>query len=103
MYTLQSAGVQFAQNAQVVVSNHPSSQPITTNNVQNGEQASPRVEAIPQQADSQAVPESRSLFIYLFFIDLFVYNLCSCFPGSLVELYWIFSLFFPPYVLDATG
>ncbi|KAK4256852.1 hypothetical protein QN277_006520 [Acacia crassicarpa] len=57
-YDLVSAGVQFPQSAQVVQSNHPSSQPSTTNNELNGEQASPRVERIAQQADSQAVPES---------------------------------------------
>lgn len=58
LYVLQSAGVQFPQSAHVVQANHPSSQPINTNNVPNGE-ASPRVERIAQQAESQAVPESR--------------------------------------------
>ncbi|KAI9079785.1 hypothetical protein K1719_038406 [Acacia pycnantha] len=57
-YDLVSAGVQFPQSAQVVQSNHPSSQPSPTNNELNGEQASPRVDQVSQQADSQAVPES---------------------------------------------
>ncbi|XP_028785131.1 TOM1-like protein 5 isoform X1 [Neltuma alba] len=55
---LVSAGVQFSQGAQVVQSTHPISQPSPTNNALNGEQASPRVEGIGQQAESQAVPES---------------------------------------------
>ncbi|XP_054821441.1 TOM1-like protein 5 [Prosopis cineraria] len=53
-YDLVSAGVQFPQSAHLVQSNHASSQP----SVLNGEQDSPRVEGIAQQAESQDVPES---------------------------------------------
>ncbi|XP_061374412.1 TOM1-like protein 5 isoform X2 [Gastrolobium bilobum] len=57
-YDLVSAGVQFPQRAQVVQSNHPSSQPSRTSNIPNRELASPRHEGVAQQAESQTVPES---------------------------------------------
>ncbi|KAF7834095.1 TOM1-like protein 5 [Senna tora] len=56
-YDLVSAGVQLPQSAQVVQSNHPSSQPSKPSNVPNGEVSS-RVEGNARQAESQAVPES---------------------------------------------
>lgn len=51
--------MQFAQSAEVVQSNHATSQPARTGNVPIREQASPRHEGIPQQVESQTVPESR--------------------------------------------
>ncbi|KAI4343509.1 hypothetical protein L6164_010849 [Bauhinia variegata] len=57
-YDLVSAGVQFPQRTHDLQSNHPSSQPTSTNNVPNGEKALPRQEIVAQQAESQTVPES---------------------------------------------
>lgn len=70
LYFLQSAGVQFPQRAQVVQSNHPSSQPNRSSNVPNSEQASPRHELVAQQAETQSVPESRWLLFFSFSVLL---------------------------------
>lgn len=59
LYLLQNAGVQFPQSAQVVESNHASSQPSSTGSIPNREQAPPRHEAVVPQAESKTVPESR--------------------------------------------
>lgn len=48
----------FPQSAQVVESNHVSSQSSRTGSVPNKEQTSPRHEAVVPQAESKAVPES---------------------------------------------
>ncbi|KAK2391259.1 hypothetical protein P8452_28377 [Trifolium repens] len=57
-YDLVNAGVQFPQSAQVLQSNHASSQPSRTGSVPNREQAAPRHEAVVPQTESQTVPES---------------------------------------------
>ncbi|XP_058786454.1 TOM1-like protein 5 [Vicia villosa] len=57
-YDLVNAGVQFTQSAQVVESNHASSQPSSTGSIPNREQAPPRLEAVVPQAESKTVPES---------------------------------------------
>jgi len=58
-YFLQSAGVQFPQRAQVVQSNHLSSQPNKTNNVPKREPSLLRREEVAQKAEPNTVPESR--------------------------------------------
>lgn len=51
--------MQFPQRAQVVQSNHPSSQPNRTNNIPNRDHVPPRHVGVAQRAEANVVPESR--------------------------------------------